>query len=166
VPLLNPSRGSSENSFMPGFTGGEDPEMCFAVRMAGYKLWYEPDLKYHHLIPAARLTKKFIYDTTRNVHVVEPYLRLFLSYVIPNQGFRNRLKIIIWQHWYLHMVYIILSSTKKLIVISNASHERKIRMRFIFICAQSQISGLLNMYPRFKSLKNNFKKISIKLGEK
>ena len=61
TPLLNPSRGTGGYSFMPGFTGGEDPEMCFAILLAGYKLWYEPDLKYKHQIPSTRLTKKFIY---------------------------------------------------------------------------------------------------------
>ena len=71
---------------MPGFTGGEDPEMCFAILLAGYKLWYEPDLKYKHQIPSTRLTKKFIYDTTQNVQVVQPYLRLFMSYLISKNG--------------------------------------------------------------------------------
>lgn len=56
--LLNPSR-SDGIFFHDGFTGGEDPELCYAIQLVGYKLWYEPDLIYKHFIPAKDLPLAF-----------------------------------------------------------------------------------------------------------
>lgn len=36
-------------------TSGEDVELCFALRLAGWRLWYEPRLVLYHFIPANRL---------------------------------------------------------------------------------------------------------------
>lgn len=165
VPLLNPSRDTTGSSFMPGFTGGEDPEMCFAILMTGHKLWYEPELKYHHQIPNTRLTKKFIYDTTRNVHVVQPYLRLFMSHLIKKDGFRNKLRIIIWQNWFLHIIYIILSLLKQLLLIFINFSEIRIKIGFTMISAYNQLRGLFIIRTKFISLKNNFRVLFNKLGE-
>lgn len=35
---------------------GEDTELCFALEHAGWRLWYEPRLRFRHAIPASRLT--------------------------------------------------------------------------------------------------------------
>ena len=36
-------------------TSGEDCELCFALRLAGWRLWYDPRLRLQHFIPAHRL---------------------------------------------------------------------------------------------------------------
>jgi glycosyltransferase involved in cell wall biosynthesis len=36
-------------------TTGGDLELCFALRLAGYRLWYEPRLRLRHFLPAHRL---------------------------------------------------------------------------------------------------------------
>ena len=161
TPILNPSRGKEGDAFVKGFTGGEDPEMCFAIQLAGFKLWYEPNLKYHHLIPEKRMTETFIFDTTKNVHVVEPYLRLFASFVIPDTGFRNKLKILIWRNWYLQFFFIVISSARNLIL-SFFSDLRIIRLKFVITSMMSQIIGLWNLRDRFNALKSNFEKFQQK----
>lgn len=35
--------------------GGEDSEFCYRLRMAGWKLWYEPRLRFQHYMPSQRL---------------------------------------------------------------------------------------------------------------
>lgn len=39
----------------PGLTSGGDAELCLALRLAGWKLWYEPTLIMQHFIPANRM---------------------------------------------------------------------------------------------------------------
>jgi len=40
----------------PGKLGsGDDTELCFALRLAGWRLWYEPRLRLQHFLPAPRL---------------------------------------------------------------------------------------------------------------
>jgi glycosyltransferase involved in cell wall biosynthesis len=37
-------------------SSGGDTEICFALRLAGWRLWYDPDLQLHHYLPASRLS--------------------------------------------------------------------------------------------------------------
>lgn len=39
---------------------GEDTELCFAFRLAGYKVYYDPSLIFHHLIADKRTTKDYL----------------------------------------------------------------------------------------------------------
>jgi glycosyltransferase involved in cell wall biosynthesis len=40
-------------------TGGEDSELCWALRFLGYEVWYAEDLKFYHQIPSERLTENY-----------------------------------------------------------------------------------------------------------
>lgn len=40
-------------------TGGEDSELCWALRFLGYDVWYVDELKFYHHIPAERLTENY-----------------------------------------------------------------------------------------------------------
>ncbi|KAA1259814.1 Glycosyl transferase family 2 [Rubripirellula obstinata] len=53
VSLLKDRTGASLSS-------GGDVELCYALRLAGYKIWYSPRLKFKHEIPEARLTWAYI----------------------------------------------------------------------------------------------------------
>lgn len=39
---------------------GEDSELCFALRMSGWRLWYEENLSLKHFIPSGRLTWQYL----------------------------------------------------------------------------------------------------------
>src|SRR5207248_2840947 len=41
-------------------SAGEDSELCFALTQAGWRLAYEPRLRYRHAIPPARLTWAYV----------------------------------------------------------------------------------------------------------
>lgn len=41
-------------------TSGEDSELCIAFRMAGWKIWYDDDLKFYHFIPEGRLKWNYL----------------------------------------------------------------------------------------------------------
>ena len=51
--LLTDRKGASLSS-------GGDTELCLALRLTGWHLWYEPDLKFKHLLPAARLKWSYL----------------------------------------------------------------------------------------------------------
>lgn len=39
----------------PSLTAGGDTELCFALRLAGWRIWYEPCLRLRHFVPKERL---------------------------------------------------------------------------------------------------------------
>lgn len=41
-------------------SSGGDVELCYAVRLAGYKLWYSADLVFRHYMPGNRLTEQYL----------------------------------------------------------------------------------------------------------
>ena len=57
---------------------GEDQEICLAVRLAGWKLWFDPELRLQHFIPAGRLTWDYFRTLQRKrtscLVLVDPYL--------------------------------------------------------------------------------------------
>jgi glycosyltransferase involved in cell wall biosynthesis len=41
-------------------TAGEDAELCLALRLADWRIWYEPKLRLRHFLPAGRLTWSYL----------------------------------------------------------------------------------------------------------
>jgi glycosyltransferase involved in cell wall biosynthesis len=74
--LLTGRRGNS-------FAAGEDSELCFAIRIAGCWLWYEPRLHLRHFLPAHRLTWRYFRLLYRGFGAStvghDPYLALLQS---------------------------------------------------------------------------------------
>lgn len=45
----------------PGLrSSGEDVEMCYALTLAGYRIWYDERLRFQHFVPASRLTWEYL----------------------------------------------------------------------------------------------------------
>lgn len=159
VPILNPTRGSNSTHFSKGFTGGEDPELCFAIQLAGYKLWYEPNLKYTHFIPKSRLTPEFIMDAVSGVSAAGPILRIYLAEVTPS-SFLGWIRKTIYTNWYLHLLYIIMNYFRSAISIyyndARDKHMANMKLKYGFYSQVKAIYGLRrsfnNIYKSIRTL--------------
>lgn len=56
-------------------TGGEDVELCYMVKAAGWQLWYEPNAIMQHVIPPARQTLSEIARLRQSMATTEPMLK-------------------------------------------------------------------------------------------
>lgn len=67
-------------------TSGGDTEICYALTIAGWKLWYNPDLVLQHFLPASRLQWSYLRKLVRAIGAssvsLDPYI--FLKY--PTMG--------------------------------------------------------------------------------
>ena len=80
---------------------GEDSEMCFAIRIANWKLWYEPGLKLKHYLPRRRLTLEHLRRLMKSFGmsiVVFEFYRYFLKHK------RNRPRIL----WIIKCLWLII----------------------------------------------------------
>ena len=68
--LLTDRRGKSLNS-------GGDSEICFALRLAGWRLWYDERLSLQHCIPANRLKWSYIRQLYRGFGAATVGLELY-----------------------------------------------------------------------------------------
>jgi glycosyltransferase involved in cell wall biosynthesis len=65
--LLTDRQGAS-------LSAGGDTELCFALRSIGWRLWYEPRLRFKHLLPAGRLQWSYLRGLHRGFGAAEAVL--------------------------------------------------------------------------------------------
>jgi glycosyltransferase involved in cell wall biosynthesis len=72
-PLLSDRSGRAD------YSSGGDSEICFALRLRGWRLWFEPELRLHHFIQAHRLDWGYLRRLLRGGGSAtvgfDPYLR-------------------------------------------------------------------------------------------
>jgi glycosyltransferase involved in cell wall biosynthesis len=66
-PLLTDRQGAA-------LSAGGDTELCFALRLDGWRLWYEPRLKFEHLLPPSRLQWSYLRGLHRGFGAAESVL--------------------------------------------------------------------------------------------
>lgn len=62
-----------------GLTSGGDAELCLALRLAGWRLWYEPTLTMRHFIPARRMGWKYAKGMARGFGAAAPVLNAYAT---------------------------------------------------------------------------------------
>jgi glycosyltransferase involved in cell wall biosynthesis len=65
-------------------TAGGDAELSFALRLAGWKLWYDPRLQLRHFLPAHRLEWSYVRSLYRGFGASSVYLDLY-SYALEGE---------------------------------------------------------------------------------
>ena len=162
VPILNPTRGEGSTTFKKGFTGGEDPELCFAIQLVRYRLWYEPDLKYKHFIPKGRLTPEFIDNAIGGVSAAGPILRVYLAEVTPFSWI-GIIRRVLYKSWSLHMLYLLLKYSYLLIKTNfQYSTDKSLLVAKTKACYSSQIRALLEMRRSFRHTVKSIERLRCK----
>jgi len=78
------------------FTSGGDAELCLALRLAGWKLWYEPAMRMKHYIPASRMEWKYLEGVARGFGVASVVLN---AYATVRQGGSPRVILRLRSNW-------------------------------------------------------------------
>jgi glycosyltransferase involved in cell wall biosynthesis len=98
TPLLTDRLGAK-------LSAGGDYELCYAIAMAGYEIWYEDRLRFKHFMPNGRLhwdyTLRLVKEGAKSQEVIVPY-RIFL-----NKGRRSK------HSFYFHLLLIAASYAAK-----------------------------------------------------
>jgi glycosyltransferase involved in cell wall biosynthesis len=80
--VLSGRKGKSMSS-------GEDSEISSAFRLAGYDLWYDPNLKFQHIIPVQRLNWKFLIKLSREFGKSFAVLDIYFSEIRDFTGWKK-----------------------------------------------------------------------------
>jgi glycosyltransferase involved in cell wall biosynthesis len=89
-------------------TSGGDNELCYALTLAGHKLYYSADLKFHHYIPASRLTKDYLLRLIKAISYSSMKLVLY-HYAIRD----NKVNRLSWFKDFLYRLYVLLIEVGK-----------------------------------------------------
>lgn len=69
---------------LPGRKGellfaSEDVEMCYALRLANYKIWFDDRLRFTHYMPNNRLDWQYFLNLTESIHLAKIYLTPYVD---------------------------------------------------------------------------------------
>src|ERR1044072_3125960 len=93
---------------------GGDSELCLALRLSGWRLWFEPSLKLQHFLPIRRLNWKYLRSMVRGSGAATAGLDPYYFAMRPvKTGFRARLGKM-WQLKVCRMVIKLLRRPHKL----------------------------------------------------
>lgn len=77
-------------------SSGGDAELCLALRLAGWKLWYEPAMRMKHYIPASRMEWKYLEAVARGFGVAAVVLN---AYATVRQGRSSWVALRLRSNW-------------------------------------------------------------------
>src|SRR5712691_9859692 len=103
--------------------GGDDAEMCYALRLAGWRLWYEPRLRLRHFLPAKRLEWCYVRRLARGSGFSTPAHDAYFCAMKPKRSGLSRVLRKIRETWSWQLLSILakLSSQSLILVCSLRS---------------------------------------------
>ncbi len=63
----------------PGKTSAEDTELCYAMALCGYQIWYDERLHFVHFLPRERLTDRYIFQLIEQIYSTSAVLSVYES---------------------------------------------------------------------------------------
>lgn len=75
---------------------GEDNEMCYALVLGGYKIWYDARLRFQHFIPSERLSWKYLVKTYRINAVAHVEIRPWVFFLQAADPHTAKIPAFVW----------------------------------------------------------------------
>jgi hypothetical protein len=142
-------------------SSGGDSELCFAIRLAGYSLYYQEDLKFRHFIPEGRLQWDYLVKLHKSFARSTPIIEL---YYLVGQGTTKSLTRLFFRRKLLLLGRLMKYFPDYLLKLSKPEGEDIIMRYNIWIEELKYYSlnskKLINAYQMIKNLNNNLKSIS------
>lgn len=114
-PLLTGRKGRQ-------LTSGEDIEICLALRLQGWQLWYDPRLELKHYIPATRLTWNYLRRWHRGFGTsqvgLDPY-----EFVLNLKAGKTESGIVTENRWYIKALLAVKPLLRHLDLVLLSSRE-------------------------------------------
>lgn len=128
---------------------GEDVELCYSLRLIGYEIWYNENLKFYHFMPAGRIIESRLLSLKRGDGIQAFTLDMYAKCLISPNSKINR----IWFYKYLiKFTYESVISLKGII-----TNKNKFQRKSNFQTVKYRLKTLLNFnycnnkYKYFKS---------------
>ncbi|WP_242927475.1 glycosyltransferase [Pontibacter vulgaris] len=145
-PLLTGRVGQNLSS-------GEDYELCYAIALANYDIWYDARLRFKHYMPKERIEwkyyERFFTEGIQCVEVLIPYS------IILNYGVKSS------SQFYLKLFRLFLSNIKQLylLLLNKFKHPINSTEAKINTLMLKKVSARLWTFRKHRVMKNNFVKI-------
>lgn len=150
-PLLSGRRGKHQSA-------GDDSELCFALILAGWKLWYEPRLKLKHFMPLSRVTWRNLCRMSRGFGASGITLELY-AWALNGYPSKKKSYHETWIYKIFVVVLLILRSPRTLfasLTFQDEGDEKVLLMQERI----GRLTELIRLNYRYSKYKNNFRNAS------
>jgi glycosyltransferase involved in cell wall biosynthesis len=143
--LLTDRRGAE-------LTSGGDYELCFALAIMGYDIWYDERLRFSHFITRERLTwdyfMKYAYESSKSFNVISSY-----KMVVSNSRMNDMPWLAVFRN-FLVCSWIFLGITKKRFFFTPEYLKKSLDFRHVIFRYK-----LLTYFAKFQDMVNTHKVI-------
>ena len=105
-------------------SSGEDMEICYALRLLGWRIWYDDRLAFKHYLSANRLDWKYFLKLVQDGHRCIPYIDAYLRILNGNAKIRS----LRW-HWLRECYAILILLLKRPVLLKTAVLNREVSQR-------------------------------------
>ena len=134
---------------------GEDCEICFALRLAGWRLWYDQRLTLQHYLPAHRLEWHYLRRLTRANGVAFVVFDTYPVSLYADEDYMARVR----QGWFTRMMQcskrLLIGLSKWMLFCTNPLKREQAFLQYEFY--QSKLRELLRQRRNYRQMIENIK---------
>ena len=141
-------------------TSGGDVELCYAIRIAGYKIWYDERLHFKHFLPKHRLSWKYYLKLKQMAHGANPVMHAYNYILSLNEQQYVRPSRFYWVYMSLQLFGSIKKKYWKVIILSFFYRLEGNGALKAYYSSKGQLIGWLRIRSRYADicdLINSFK---------
>ncbi len=131
---------------------GGDNELCYLLRLSGYKLWYDQRLKFYHYMPPQRLTQEYL---LKIVSTIAQSGKKLLPYHYTLSG-----KKITATTWLMDVMYRLKSLCYT--VLKMPFQKNKLKRKIALMSDWNSLIGVMNQFGKYKKVNESLLKIRAK----
>ena len=135
LPVLGDRTGGSLSS-------GGDTELCYAIRLMGYKLWYSEKLEFQHYLPPVRLTERYLLRLNQSLSLCSARLLVY-RYALQ----RKEVTADIWWKDFAYSLWSLVTASVGFLRFQNPLFERRLFLDF----SHYKLIGIMMQFGKYKS---------------
>ena len=133
---------------------GDDTEICFALGLSGWKLWYDPAMRFEHFMPANRMSIAHLHQTHSGFGTSAPILDAYR--VLLNKKLRFRR---IRQHWIgATLYYVMVFLINILVAIPLQLTPKRLAIRLTLASHYSRILRIIVLKKHYNHIVDGLRK--------
>jgi len=136
-------------------TSGEDSELCLAVLLAGYELFYDADLRFFHFMPKERMSWSYLIKLTKAFGRSDPVINIYQSSVNCYSGYDKKKRENRWLVA-LYSIYLFIRSCPGYLGLLFSKKEGRSEV-LIFHRTKSRMIESFRLIPDFPKLVSTVK---------
>jgi glycosyltransferase involved in cell wall biosynthesis len=135
-------------------SSGGDTELCYSIRLLGFKLWFSSALKFYHYLPPSRLTQEYLVKINRALSFSRASLIVY-GYVLTGKAATHK----VWWKDAAYQLRNFSASVIQMLFFTRPWFERKLSLGFSY----SSMVGILRQFRKYPAAYNALTKLTGRL---